>query len=218
MLDILIEKICAQPEITEIHVVSNHPFYAQFCEWAENAKDQYPTVPIKVWDDGTASNETRRGAIGDIRFVIENAKLNDDLLIAASDNLLDAPLDGFFSDYRDDGKDVLLAGRIEDDEELKRFAVLKLDENGVITDFEEKPEKPRSNIVAYAVYLYRKDTLPELIRYLDEGNNPDSPGHFPEWLYRRKEVRAHLYEGNCWDIGTVKTYYEIQDRWKDEAL
>ena len=215
MLDTLVEKICAQPEITEIHVVSNHPFYSQLCGWAEGAKERYAPVLIQIWDDGTSSNETRRGAIGDIQFTIESAKLDDDLLVAASDNLLDKPLDGFFEDFRKNGKDVLLANLMDDAEELKRYAVLSLDENGVITDLVEKPETPKSNVVANAVYLYRKDTLPEIIRYLEEGNNPDSPGHFPEWLYRRKTVRAHLYEGNCWDIGTVKSYYEIQESWKD---
>lgn len=77
----------------------------------------------------------------------------------------------------------------------------------------EKPEQPKTNIVAYAIYLYRRDTIPEILRYLDEGNNPDSPGHFPEWLHTRREMRAVLYQGTCVDIGTVRAYTETCAEW-----
>ena len=78
----------------------------------------------------------------------------------------------------------------------------------------EKPEHPPTNIAIYALYLYRRDTLPLVRQYLYEGNNPDAPGHFPEWLYKRREVRAYLFHGECVDIGTPEAYYKVCEEYE----
>ena len=212
IMDHLMEKLVANPSIDEIHVVSNHRFAGQFQRWADEAAKRYGNIRLTVWDDNTTSNENRLGAIGDMRFVIERAGIDDDLLVAASDNLMDAPLTDFFEDFREHGRDLLLAGRLEDEEERKRFAVLELD-GGRIVGLTEKPEHPASDVVAYAVYLYRRDTVKRIAEYLSAGGNPDSPGHFPEWLYKRKETRACIYRGNCVDIGTVESYRNTCAEW-----
>ena len=76
----------------------------------------------------------------------------------------------------------------------------------------EKPQEPQTDVAIYALYLYRRDTVPLIRRYLDEGNAPDAPGHFPEWLYSRREVGVYLFEGECIDIGTPEAYKEVCER------
>ena len=213
ILDHLLEKVIELKELDDIYIVSNHRFFEPLFEWSLEANERYAPKRIYVLDDGSVSNETRRGAIGDIQFAIEKVNIDDDILVCASDNLLSKTLAGFFEDFRQHGKDLLLAGRIEDYEERKRYAILKTDENGRITDFEEKPKEPKGDIAAFAEYIYRRDTVRLIGQYLREGNNPDSPGHFPEWLYTRKEVRAYLYKGDCVDIGTLEKYAEIQKQY-----
>ena len=80
----------------------------------------------------------------------------------------------------------------------------------------EKPENPTTDMGIFALYLYRSDTLPLFEKYLAEGNNPDSPGRFPEWLYKRRETRAYIFEGECVDIGTHESYREICDRYSEK--
>lgn len=213
ILEHLLDAFTGEKEIDEIHIVSNARFFSQLSEWAESVKALYPQKII-VWNDGTTSNENRLGAIGDILFVLEKAKIDDDIFVAASDNLLSQKLTEYFADFRAHKCDLLLAGRIEDYEERKRYAILQLDESFRVTDLEEKPQNPKTDIAAYAEYIYARETLPLFKTYIEEGNNPDSPGHFPEWLYRKKEVRAHIFEGECVDIGTIKMYNEIQKTWK----
>lgn len=75
---------------------------------------------------------------------------------------------------------------------------------------EGKPQEPKSNIRAYASYIYKKETLPSIKTYLEEGNNPDAPGHFPAWQYGREDIYAYAFEGECYDIGTPKSYEEVQ--------
>lgn len=206
ILDRLVEQIATIYAVDEVHIVSNHKFFGQFTAWAEAAQPAYDDLRLVVWDDGTDSNDTRLGALGDIKFVIEQAGILDDVLVLASDTYFSFALADFYRDYQRHGRDLLLAHEEADKETVKRFAVAVLDAQGRVLDMEEKPASPKSCTAIYAAYIYRADTLPLLGQYLDEGNNPDAPGHFPAWLYTRRDIRAYVFEGECIDIGTLDTY------------
>ena len=159
ILEHLLDTFTGEKEIDEIHIVSNARFFSQLSEWAESVKALYPQKII-VWNDGTTSNENRLGAIGDILFVLEKAKIDDDIFVAASDNLLSQKLTEYFRDFRAHKCDLLLAGRIEDYEERKRYAILQLDESFRVTDLEEKPQTPKTDIAACAEDVEARETLP----------------------------------------------------------
>ncbi len=209
MLDYLMDGLCSVEGLTEIHLVSNHRFAEAFRAWAREAKGRYPGHELIIWDDETTSDENKLGAIGDIQFVIDRAKLHDDLLIAASDNFFTFPLSDFVDSFRATGRDTLLCAHSDDVEMLRRFAVATVDQDMRILELAEKPAEPKSDLAVYALYLYRADTLPLFAQYLSEGNTPDSPGNFPAWLYTRKEVRAYAFTGECIDIGTHESYAEV---------
>ncbi len=204
MLDYLMDELASVPEIDEAILVTNSRFYGQFVDWA--AGRSFPGLSVRVLDDGTDTNENRLGAIGDMRFALEKTGIADDVLVAAADNLFTFRLDDFVESFRKTGKDTLLAKAMGRTEDLKRFAIATLDEKGRVIGLVEKPQNPPTDIAVYALYLYRRDTLPLVERYLREGNNPDAPGHFPEWLYKIRDVRAYLFTGECVDIGTPDAY------------
>lgn len=212
MLDWLVEEIATIPGMTEVHIVSNHRFIGQFEEWARGAALRYPTLKFAVWDDGTTSNEDRRGAVGDIQFVIEKAGLDDDLLIAASDNFFTFKLRDFARDFERTGCDTLLTVRVDDVATLRKLAVATLSADNRVVSLVEKPKNPPTGVGVYAIYLYRRDTLPLFKQYLDEGNSKDAPGHFPEWLCGRKDVRAYLCGGECIDVGSPEALASVNER------
>lgn len=214
MLDYLVDEICTLPDLDEIHLVSNHRFVHSFSAWAEGARLRHPERRLIIWDDRTTSDADKKGAIGDVQFVLDQAKLDDDLLVAASDNFFTFPLLRFYEAFRANGCDTLLAARFTDRELLKRFAVATVDERLRVTHLEEKPEEPKSDLGVYALYFYCRDTLPLIAQYLAEGNSPDAPGHFPVWLYPRREVRVYPFEGECIDIGTPQSYREVCERFE----
>ena len=82
-----------------------------------------------------------------------------------------------------------------------------------MTSLVEKPEHPASNLAVYATYFYKRETLPLIRQYLDEGHSPDSPGHFPAWLYTKKPVKLYRFEGECVDIGTLESYEAVNRDW-----
>jgi len=206
VIDYIIEQINRLPEVDTIYAVTNSKFYTHFCEWAKTA----PTsIPIEVLDDGTSTPETRRGAIGDVYFTIQEKAIDDELFIVAGDNYFTYDLREQYEVYRNTGCDTIAGKELNDIEMLKSFAVAKLDEAGKVLDLVEKPAVPESNMAIYATYFYRRDTVPMFKQYLDEGHNPDMIGAFPQWLHKRRDVYTYKMNGDCYDIGTIAMYEEM---------
>src|SRR5262245_9123270 len=85
LIDYVCDKIDAVGEAEALHVVTNSRFAQGFRDWAADRQGRLRPV---VHDDGTATNETRLGAIGDIRFTVEGAGLvGHDILVVAGDNV-----------------------------------------------------------------------------------------------------------------------------------
>jgi len=61
--------------------------------------------------------------------------------------------------------------------------------------------------VSIACYAFRAEDV-EFETYLDDGNNPDEPGWFIEWLQERKRVDAFTFDGAWFDIGTPESYLD----------
>ncbi len=203
MLDFIADQIDAVDGISKIVVVSNAKYADTFRDWAATRTQG---APVTVLDDGTVENGHRLGAVGDIAFGIERENIDEDLLVIAGDNLFTFRLADAVAFFRERYEDTVLVGHLPAGEDARRFAVVQLDEDNRVIGMVEKPEHPVGDIIAYAVYFYRQDTLPLIRQYLDEGNNPDAPGYFPSWLHQRKPVRAYLFDGVCIDIGTPEVY------------
>jgi glucose-1-phosphate thymidylyltransferase len=195
MVDLLLDKLREVDAVDEVHLVTNSRYAADFERWADG-KD------VVVHDDGTSSNDDRLGAIGDIRFTLDRAGRDDDLLVVAGDNLFDYGLDGFVEYWRSKGVASAVAvhdvGRVE----LARlYGVVAVDAGGRVVDFVEKPANPPSTLAATATYLYHREHVPLSDRYLREGNPPDQPGNLVAWLHRREPVYAWDGNGGWFDVG-----------------
>lgn len=205
ILDMVVEKIDEVNDVDSIYIVTNDRFYGQFCDWAAGYSGP---KSVKVLNDRTNSNANRLGAIGDMKYVIDSEKVDDDILVMASDNIFGFPLTDFTEMYKKKQKDMICAHTIENKEELHAMGVVELDDTGRVISFEEKPEKPKSDLGVPPFYIYRRDTLALIDKYLEEGNNPDAPGHFIPWLITKADVYAYVFDAVRMDIGTVESYNE----------
>jgi len=208
IMDHLFEKLREIPAIDMVYIVTNDRFYTHFADWA---RDNPPCKPATIINDGTSSEDTRLGAIGDLRLVIEKEGIKDDIMVMAGDNLMDFSLKDFYDYHRRVNGSCVCLQKIKSPEALKRMGVVLMDEKNRIVSFEEKPENPISDIGASAIYIYRREALPLIGGYLAAGGNPDAPGYLIEWLYRHEDIYGYLYNGSCYDIGTPEAYKRIQE-------
>ncbi len=205
MVDWILDKI-REAGIAEVHVATNARFAADFERWAAG-KD------VEVHDDGTSSNETRLGAIGNIRFVRERARLDDDLLVVAGDNLFEYALVDYVEFWRArDGASAVAVHDVGDPHLVRKYGAVDVDPEGRIVGFVEKPEEPASTLVATAMYLFAREHARLVDVYLDEGNPPDQPGNFVAWLYPRRPVYAYRFAGGWYDIGDPGQLLEADNR------
>ena len=211
IIDHIVAQMDTVEDLDEIYVVSNDKFAGHFEEWAKTAKSR---VPIIVLNDGTTDDSNKRGAIGDIFFVIEEMKIDDDLMVIAGDNFFTYSLKDYVRFFREKDRDCVCVKVWEDESQLSQFGIALLDWAGKVLDIEEKPAKPKSNTVVFAAYLYKKETVPMFAEYLAAGNKPDAPGNFPAWLYKKQDVYAYTFEGECYDVGTPESYHEVCEMYK----
>jgi glucose-1-phosphate thymidylyltransferase len=210
MIDHICDKLAELPDVDHVHVVTNSRFASAFTAWAAARSG----LPITVHDDGTTSNEDRRGAIGDIQFTIERARLaGEDLMIIAGDNLFDFSLVDYAAFWRGkrDGSAIALY-RCPDRELVKQYSIVELDDAERVRSFIEKPANPSTDLVAIATYLYRRDHVALISSYLAEGNSPDQPGNLVAWLVPRVPVYGYRFAGGWLDIGDHRQLLEADNR------
>jgi glucose-1-phosphate thymidylyltransferase len=196
------------PDLETVYIVTNHKFASAFQAWTERYKDRHPKLKFKIVNDGSTSDDDKLGAIGDINFVLTRENLNkSDLLIVAGDNLFSESLAGFVACAKRNEATVAVYD-VGDIEAIKKYGNITIDADGIITRFEEKPEKPRSTLAAIALYYYSPEVLSLVTTYLAAGNNPDQPGRFVQWLHARKPVKTFEIKGKWLDIGSKETLQE----------
>ena len=208
ILDYIVDEIETIDEADSLVIVSNDKFYNNFVEWKKGRKSR---LDITVLNDNTTDDTNKLGAVGDINYAIDSLKIDEDILVMAGDNIFTFRLKEFADYYKEKNADTILAKRIDNINDLKRMGNAVLDENGRVIDMVEKPENPPSDTAVYAVYMYKKETVPMIKQYLKEGGNPDAPGFFPSWLHKKKDVYAYIFNGDCYDIGTPESYKEVNE-------
>lgn len=211
MVDWILDSLRAVAEIDDVHLVTNHRFAPDFERWARTK------AGITVHDDGTTSNEDRLGAMGDVAFTLERAKIDDDVLVVAGDNLFDYALADFTAFWRSKG--VASAVAVLDVGDLRlasQYGVVDVAGDERITSFVEKPADPPSTLAATATYIYHREHVPLVARYLAEGNAPDQVGSFIAWLHSREPVYAYRFSGRWLDIGDKEQLLAADNQLRSE--
>ena len=212
IIEWLVDNLSGIPDLETIYVVTNDKFAADFQSWSQSYQERHPEFRFKIVNDGSKSDDDKLGAIGDINFVVTHESLfRTSLLIAAGDNLFTTPLAEFVANARNSEVTVAVFD-VGDIEAIKKYGNVAVDAEGIITKFEEKPQKPQGTLAAIALYYYSPAVLSLLRTYLAAGNNADQPGRFVQWLYTRKPVKTFQIKGQWLDIGSKETLENADKR------
>ena len=209
MMEWVIDNLAPIEGIEKVYVVTNNKFAADFQAWAEHYNQTHAKLAFEIINDGSTSDADKLGAIGDLNLVISRAGLDkSDLIVVAGDNLFSESLAAFGKFCTERKQPVLAVYDVGTTDEAKKYGVISLDQNGVITKFEEKPAEAKTTLIGIALYYYPTEVVASVATYLAAGNNPDQPGRFVQWLYPRAPVATWLVPGTWFDVGSKETLEE----------
>ena len=85
------------------------------------------------------------------------------------------------------------------------------DENDKITEFQEKPKDPKSNLASMGIYIFNWDILKQYL--IEDENDPNSENDFgnniiPNLLRDGREMYAYHFDGYWKDVGTIPSLWE----------
>ena len=208
MIDYVLDNLAPIGGLDRIYVVTNAKFVSHFEQWAADYRAHKANLNFTIVNDRSTDDSNKLGAIGDIHFVLEQQRVNDDLIVVAGDNLFSEKLSGFGQYCRERQAPVLALYDVGYLEQVRKYNAITLDADGRISFFEEKPQNPTSTLTGIALYYYPRAILPLIRQYIAEGNNPDQPGRLIQWLYPRQPVYTWKVPGLWFDIGSKETLEE----------
>ncbi|MBL7070767.1 MAG: nucleotidyltransferase family protein [Candidatus Omnitrophica bacterium] len=212
MIDYIMDKLEPLEEIKEVYIVTNSRFYKQFEDWKANHSS---SKKISVINDKTLTNDDRLGAIGDIQLFLDEAKVDEDLLVIAGDNLFAFKMKDFISFAMKNTPNFSIAlHNIASVEEAKRYGVVNIDDRNKLLKFTEKPVEPESTLVAICLYYFPKEKISRVSEYLKQSRNKDAPGNYINWLVQNDNVYGFIFDDQWYDIGDKGTYESIKDTYK----
>ena len=104
------------------------------------------------------------------------------------------------------------------EDDISRFGVVKLNENGQLIDFEEKPLVAETNTASIGVYVIRRRQLIELLENCAKEGRDD---FVKDILIRYKNVKkifGYKMDSYWRNIGTVESYYKTNMDFLDKDI
>lgn len=211
IIEYVIEKIEAIEEIDKIFISTNDKFDTVFNNWLRGFKSK---KEIQLIIEPTHAEKEKLGSIGGIEFFLEREKVKNALLIVAGDNLFEFDLKGIFEFYKEKKSSVIGLHDVKDIKQAKKLGTVQIDNDGRVIGFEEKSPNPKTTLAATLIYIFPKRTLDLIPTYLKETNNPDTPGYFLIWLYKKHPVYGFVFSGKWHDIGSFDALKAVEEEYK----
>ena len=133
----------------------------------------------------------------------------DYVLILSGDHIYKMDYEVMLDFHKANHADVTIAAMPVPMEEASRFGIVVTDEESKIKEFEEKPEKPSSNLASMGIYIFSWPVLKEALLKLSEQPNCDFGKHIIPYCHENgRRMFAYEYNGYWKDVGTLSSYWE----------
>ncbi len=133
----------------------------------------------------------------------------DYVLILSGDHIYKMDYKIMLDYHKANNADITIAAMPVPMEEASRFGVVVTDKDSRITEFEEKPEHPKSNLASMGIYIFSWKVLKEALIKLKNQQGCDFGKHvIPYCFESNKRIFAFEYNGYWKDVGTLSSYWE----------
>jgi len=201
MIDHIIEKLIPLSLlVTRIIISTNLRFQPQFQSWLKTRK--YPNT--ELMPDDSRREEEKLGAVRALADIA--AKIDEDMLVIAGDNLTTDNLEGFLHFFHEKHAPTIALYHARNIDEARSGATVTIDNEGKMLEFIEKPSNPKTTLVGACIYALPLKTRDRLKQYLELRLPIDEPGRFIEWLHKQEPVYGYMLQDYLWDIGTLESY------------
>ena len=131
------------------------------------------------------------------------------VLILSGDHIYKMDYEVMLDFHKANNADVTIAVMPVPMEEASRFGIVVTDDNAQITEFQEKPEHPSSNLASMGIYIFSWKVLKEALVTLKDQSNCDFGKHVIPYCFEQgKKLVAYEYNGYWKDVGTLGSYWE----------
>lgn len=133
----------------------------------------------------------------------------DYVLILSGDHIYKMDYEEMLDFHKENNADVTIAAMPVPIEEANRFGIVITDKANRITEFEEKPEQPRSNLASMGIYIFSWPVLRDaLIQKRDEPGCDFGKHVIPYCFEQEQRLFAYEFNGYWKDVGTLGSYWE----------
>ena len=191
-----------QPLVLNSHIGIGIPWDLDRNNGGVTVLPPYEKSDTSEWYSGTAN------------AIFQNLKYMENynpeyVLILSGDHIYKMDYEAMLDFHKAKGADVTIAVIPVPIEEASRFGVVIADEEKRISEFEEKPPVPRSNLASMGIYIFSWKALKESLLALRDQSNCDFGKHVLPYLHE-KGSPMYAYEFNSYwkDVGTLGSYWE----------
>jgi glucose-1-phosphate adenylyltransferase len=129
----------------------------------------------------------------------------DTIVILAGDHIYKMDYQPFVAAHRARRADVTIAVRRVPLADASRMGILAMDESLRVTEWQEKPKQPKSDLASMGVYVFSKRALR---RWLSEDLNDFGTNVIPAMLEGGARVYGYRFDGYWQDVGTIQSFWE----------
>ncbi|MBM6854867.1 glucose-1-phosphate adenylyltransferase [Mediterraneibacter glycyrrhizinilyticus] len=199
--------------LTQYESVLLNSYVAAGRRWGLDAKDSgvYVLPPREKADANLDVYRGTADAISQNIDFIDNYS-PEYLLILSGDHIYKMNYEKMLAYHKENNADATIAVIEVPLKEASRFGIMNTNEDtGRIVEFEEKPEKPKSNLASMGIYIFNWKLLRKLL--MADMKDPDSNHDFgkdiiPTLLNDGKSLYAYKYKGYWKDVGTIDSLWE----------
>ncbi|NLL76282.1 MAG: glucose-1-phosphate adenylyltransferase [Clostridiales bacterium] len=133
----------------------------------------------------------------------------DYVLILSGDHIYKMDYEVMLDFHKENEAEVTIAVMPVPMEEAKRFGIMITDDKKQITDFEEKPEHPRSNLASMGIYIFNWKVLKKALIMNADQPALDFGKHIIPYCHKQgSPLYAYEFNGYWKDVGTLSSYWE----------
>jgi NDP-sugar pyrophosphorylase family protein len=196
LIDYLMGQITSWAPVETVHVVHNARRPEAFADWAMRWRSRGAErgCSITLHNTGVETDDERRGAVGDLRWVIDRVGADAPAVVSGGDSIYRVDLSPVVEQFEQTGRSTVLALRQSDPEAVAHSSVLELDGQRV-RGVREAGEGTAPAWISPSFYVLDASALAHLGRYLDRGGASDSLGRFIHDSAQHQPVDACRIEG-----------------------